>query len=81
MSTGRLGQEYSNNLICNSPKLETTQMFPQVNRQTQDGVSKQWDPTQQRKGMNCFVVVVVVVFLGLHPWHMEVPRLVIELEL
>ena len=28
-----------------------------------------------------FVVVVVVVFLGLHLWHMEVPRLGVELEL
>ena len=26
-------------------------------------------------------VVVVVVFLGLHPWHMEVPRLGVESEL
>ena len=27
------------------------------------------------------VVVVVVIFLGLHPSHMEVPRLGVELEL
>ena len=28
-----------------------------------------------------FIYVCMYVFLGLHPWYMEVPRLVVELEL
>ena len=32
-----------------------------------------------RKGATFFVVVVA--FLGLHPWHMEVPRLGVEWDL
>ena len=32
-------------------------------------------------GVSLFVVVVVVCFLGLHPQHMEVPRLGVQLEL
>ena len=28
-----------------------------------------------------FIYVCTYVFLGLHPWYMEVPRLVVELEL
>ena len=32
-------------------------------------------PLEPSEEMQPFVVVVVLSFLGLHPWHMEVPRL------
>ena len=32
-------------------------------------------------GLACFFVCLFVCFLGLHPWHMEIPRLGVQLEL
>ena len=32
-------------------------------------------------GVSWFYFIYLFIFLGLHPWHMEVPRLGIELEL
>ena len=33
------------------------------------------------QGFSVFVCLFVFVFLGPHPWHMEAPRLGVELEL
>ena len=31
--------------------------------------------------LNLLIYLLIYCFLGLHPWHMEVPRLGVELEL
>ena len=30
---------------------------------------------------SCIIIIIIIVFLGLHLWHMEVPRVGVESEL